>query len=655
MPAAHHVVHPRPDHTTLPLTGPGTDRDTVRAHLAGAEPRTLLMSLVHLGGGPAVLREFAPLCVPGADPDTVAPLAEQVRARVLDLLTGVTAPARPAPAGTPGTAAGLPYDLFREMAATYFGEPVDDEFTPLLLEQCGFSPREGVDPETRPTPPDGYHVAVIGAGLSGLAAGVKLAEAGYSFRLYDRNPDVGGTWLTNRYPGVGVDTPSHFYSFSFEINPDWPAFYSNGGVVLDYLRRCADGYGLREHTSFDTEVTSCVYDEALRRWQVVSRTAGGEPRVEWADAVISAMGFFQAPMHPDIPGLADFTGPVVHTAAWDPDIDLTGRRVGIIGTGASAMQVAPTIVDDVAHLTVFQRQPSWIMPRRATDLTVSDGARWAMRHLPYYAEWFRALTYWFASDGNHAKVVVDPEWTRPDVSVSAVNEDVRQWLLDYADAELADRPDLLAKAIPAYPPFGKRILRDNDWYRMLRRDDVVLETTPIGHIDASGVAIAEGDPVELDVLILATGYHMLPMLRSIEVTGRNGAVLSDVWGKEDPRAHRGVTVPGFPNFFVLAGPNSGAAHGAGANIISEVQINYVLGCLALLHTEGATAIEPTVEAYESYAEAVDAALDLTVWSHPTVRGYYRNSTGRVIVSNPWRLVDYWHMMRGPRRDEYDLK
>ncbi|WTW96329.1 NAD(P)/FAD-dependent oxidoreductase [Streptomycetaceae bacterium NBC_01309] len=625
------TVYPRTVAADLPL--PGVDAAAARASLAGADPRAMLMSLVHVTHDTEALGEFAAVCDPGAD---ARDLVEALTARLADVLTG----------GTAAVDKPLPDELFRAMVSAFAREEVGPEFLPVLRDQCGFDALEA-PPREAPPAPTGQHVAVIGAGLTGIAAAVRLAEAGHTYRVYERNADVGGVWLVNRYPGVGVDTPSHFYSYSFAVNPGWPAFYSSGPIVLDYLRKCADAYGVREHIEFETQVVSCAWDDDARNWTVTTRRADGTVAVETADAVIGAIGFFQDPMYPDIPGLDDFAGTVVHTAAWDPELDLAGRRVALIGTGASAMQTAPSIVDEVAALTVFQRQPSWIQPRRAADLAVPGGTLWAMRHVPGYAEWFRAMTYWTASDGNYAHVAVDPEWTSPEVSVSAANERLRQVMIAYAGAELADRPDLLAKVVPAYPPFGKRILRDADWYRTLRRDHVALCTDPIERIVPEGIRTADGGTVAADVLVLATGFHLLPMLRSVAVTGRDGVALAEVWGDEDPRAHLGVTVPGFPNFFVLSGPNSSPGHGAGNNFISEVQLHHVLACLDLVRERGARAVEPSAEAHEAYSRAVDAAMDNLVWSHPTVRGYYRNSSGRVVVTCPWRLVDYWHMLRTP--------
>ncbi|MGA4544130.1 flavin-containing monooxygenase [Uniformispora flossi] len=638
-------VYRRPVPDDLPLTGPGGDPASVRARLADAEPRTLLMVLTHLTRDVSHLDRFAAVC----DPANAESGAEREADEIRDLLTDVLTTSAPRETGP------LPSDLFRRMASAYVHEPVDEEFVPLLLDQCGFAKLDGAPAAADRGPGgDGFHVVVVGAGLSGICAGIKLGEAGYSYRIYDRNKDVGGTWLTNVYPGVGVDTPSHFYSYSFEVNPDWPEFYSRGAYVLDYLRQCADGYGVREHIVFETEVVSCAYDDASRRWAVTSRGPDGTEEVEWADAVITAIGVFQGAVRPDIPGLGDFAGTVAHTAEWDPSLDLSGKRVAIVGTGASAMQVGPAIVDDVAGLAVFQRTPSWVMPRRKDDLTVPEGARWAMRHVPYYGEWFRFLTYWFASDGNFVRVVVDPDWHMPDVSVSKESEAMRQWLLAYAREELADRPDLFEKAIPNYPPFGKRILRDSNWYRMLKRDHVDLITDPITRVTADAVVTADGRETAADVLILATGYQVLPMLGQIEVTGRGGTPLADVWGHDNPRAHLGTTVPGFPNLFVLAGPNSAPNHGAGVNILAESQIHYIIGCLDLLREREARALEPRQDVHDAYNEQVDKALEGRVWSHPSVRSYYRNSTGRVVVSCPWRLVDYWTMLRSPDPAEYTL-
>jgi 4-hydroxyacetophenone monooxygenase len=636
-------VYHRPSAADLPLAGAGFESAVVRAHLDEADPRTLLMVLTHLTRDDSYLERFAAVCDPAHAESGAEREAREIRDLLADVLTSAA----------PRDSSPLTEDFFRRMASAYVHEPVDEEFVPLILDQCGFAKLEAAPTAPEPRPEThGFHVAIIGAGLSGICAGIKLGEAGYSYRIYDRNKDVGGTWLTNVYPGVGVDTPSHFYSYSFEVNPDWPEFYSKGEYVLDYLRRCADGYGVRDHVVFETEVVSCAYDDASKRWAVTTRGPDGVENVEWADAVISAIGVFQGAVRPDIPGLEDFAGTVVHTADWDPSLDLTGERVAIVGTGASAMQVGPAIVDDAAALTVFQRTPSWVMPRRSDDLTVPVGAQWAMRHVPYYGEWFRFFTYWFASDGNFVRVVVDPDWHMPDVSISKESEAMRQWLLAYAREELAEHPDLLGKVIPDYPPFGKRILRDSNWYRMLKRDHVDLVTDPIARVTPDAVVTADGRETPADVLILATGYQVLPMLSRIAITGRDGTALTDVWGHDDPRAHLGTTVPGFPNLFVLAGPNSAPNHGAGVNILAESQIHYVIGCLDLLREQGARVLEPRQDVHDAYNEQVDKALEGRVWSHPSVSSYYRNSSGRVVVSCPWRLVDYWRMLRSPDPAEY---
>jgi len=630
------------------------DPVALREALQVADIRVLLMSLVHVSGeehwldrvSPYIQAQFQggaknPQGVAASIPDA---LKDEIRRRLFDVLTDPQRqPRQPSRA------------LMQRMMSICVGEPVGDEFVPLVLEQAGFTGLQEVNLDRRVPPPSGYKVLVIGSGLSGICAGIRLGEAGYDYEILERNEELGGTWYENTYPGVAVDTPSHFYSYSFEVSPEWPHYFSRGEKVELYLQHCAVKYGVRPRIQFNSEVKALAWNPSSQRWQVTVRdTRSGEGRIHEADAVITAAGPLNRPSYPGIPGLEDFKGPKVHTARWDHGLDVKGKRVAVLGVGCSAMQVAPAIVDQTEHLTVFQRTPHWIIPSPSLNAEVPKGTRWAMRHIPYYGEWFRFLTYWFVSDGLYAIAKVDPAWPHQDVSVSELNERRRQVLIEHIRKELEGRPDLIEKVTPQYPPMGKRIVQDNNWYKMLRRDDVSLETTGIDHIEADAIVLRDGRRVEVDVIILATGFVTSQMLHPLHVVGRDGVVLREVWGDEDPRAYLGLTVPGFPNFFVMTGPNSAPNHGAGVNLVSEGQSNYIVGCLSMLHESGKRAMEPRQDVFERYNETIDGMLRGLVWSHPKVSSYYLNSKHRNFMSNPWRLVDYWRMMREPKADDYTL-
>ena len=633
-------------------TPPIGDPVAALAHLEAADPRLLLMSLVHLTGDKTLLDRFAPhipaQMAGGAKGVAGSVMPPEMQAELRDRLVEILSQ-NPRPAEKPVSAG-----LVQRMMSVCAGEPVGDEFVPFILEQAGFTGTQGVDLAARARPPEGFKVLIVGAGLSGIALGAKLGELGYDYEVIEKNADVGGTWWINRYPGVGVDTPSHYYSYSFDINPDWPKYFSQGPVLIDYLQKAADKFGVRERTRFETEALSAAFDEAAGTWTVRVRDKAGIERDIVADVFIPAINFTCAPFIPPFKGLERFKGRALHTARWDEGVDLTGKRVAVIGTGASSMQACTTIALIVERLTIFQRSRHWVVPAPLVGVAVPEGVRWAMRHIPHYAQWQRFITFWTSSDGLYPVAVMDPDWTMKDVSVSAPNERRRQLLLGYIAAELEGRPDLIEKVTPDYPPMGKRIILDAGWYRMLRRDNVDLDVGGIAEITEDAIITRDGQTVPVDVIVLSTGFAMRPMLPDLPITGRGGVTLQEAWGDDDPRAYLGMLVPGFPNLIVANGPNSSPSHGAGQNLTSEAITNYTLGLLDLIAGAGAQTVECRPDALDEYNQALDANLARMVWNHPKAASYYLNKRRRNTMSCPWRLVDFWWMTRRPEAGDLIL-
>lgn len=326
---------------------------------------------------------------------------------------------------------------------------------------------------------------------------------------------------------------------------------------------------------------------------------------------------------------------------------------GPVGTGASSAQLVPAIAPIVDQLTVFMRSKHWVINNPEIGHAVPEPVKWALRHIPHYREWFRFRVYWSAGDGLYPNVVKDRSWNE-ELSVSRQNEGARQWALGYMRSKFADRPDLIEKLTPDFPIFSKRIVLDPGWFDALKRDNVTLEDKPIAEILPHGIRMADGREYEIDVLICATGFNVAKMLGSLEVIGRDGQSLGQEWGEDDPRAYLGVTVPGYPNFFMTVGPNSAPNHAAGQNLISETQINFVIECLDRVVAAGKSAIEPTYEAFEAWNEKVDNRMQDMIWTHPRANSYYNNSKGRVYLSFPFRLVDYWTWTRAPNPDHFRL-
>ncbi len=366
------------------------------------------------------------------------------------------------------------------------GEAVPVDFEPMMAELLQVVPPA----RYRPQPGAGQrHVVVIGAGVSGLIAAVRLRdELGVRVTVLEKNDDVGGTWLENRYPGAGVDTPSYLYSVWF-FTWDWSTHFGRRDEVENYLRAFTDAYDLRPLIRLGTGVADARWDADVQQWAVT--TTAGETMQ--ADVVISAVGQLNRVKVPSIPGADEFDGPIFNSAEWPDDVDLRGKRVVVIGTGASAVQIVSAVCDDVDRLTIFQRSPQWVAPNSDIFRRMEQDVHWLMNAVPFYRGWYRARLAWTFNDTVHPSLQVDPAWTDPAHSVNAVNDAHRRVFTRYLDAQLEGRPDLRAKSLPDYPPFGKWMLLDNGWFAALRRPNVELVTEAVERISAGGVHSARAD------------------------------------------------------------------------------------------------------------------------------------------------------------------
>lgn len=630
----------------------GPDHDGVgelRANLRQADPGVLVAVLAQLTGDPTVAERFAPKIshVPNppeqagvTDPETAARLIEEI-------VTALGEPRRPdaVPADD--------LDLFARIAPIALGGEIGPEYLQLLLEQGGFQPSQPVLPRTAKLPAD-FRVVIIGAGIAGITAALACADAGIEYQIIERNDEVGGTWYTTTYPGIGVDTPSAYYSLSRDINGDWSSYYPQGAEYQAYLVSVADKNDLRRHTRFGTEVEALWWDEGRRQWQIHAVCPDGTRDVSYANVVIPAAGYLNRPRWPDLPGRETFSGISIHSAQWDRKLDLTGKRVAIIGAGCTAVQIVDACVDQVAHMTVFQRQPHWVAPRRRPSDDVPAYQRWLGTRLPYYANWVRLKSYWGTSDNNYPVILHDEEWAAEHLSISPANDVLLQICLDYIDRVFGADSELARKVTPDFAPYGKRIIRDpGGYYAALAREHVDVEASEPARVNEAGIVTADGRQIDLDVIVYATGYY-LDFLSTVDIRGRDGKKLTDEWG-DAPRAYRGGMVPGFPNLFISSAPNYSPGHGAGHNFGVEVMVHYVMECLQLLALRKATTLEVTQRAYEDYVARIDATMAGTVWRHtPSAHTYYR-SGGRIVIAFPYRLVDFWHDHRAPAEEDLELR
>ena len=627
------------------------DEPRLKNAMEGSDIATLAMVLVQLTGDESVLEDIAPFIRGPWDYAVSLPddESDDIRARLIETMQAYAREGRDLPPPPSN-------DQLQKMMSVCVGESVSDEYAPMMLEELAFHDIDpkGVSWRKKPAARtlEDFHVVVIGAGMSGILTAIKLKQAGIPFTVIEKNDTVGGTWYENRYPGCGVDTPNHFYSYSFEPSHEWTHFYSKRDSLYGYLEGCADKYDLRPDIRFDTEVESARFDETHNIWHLLARDRNDAIIKLTANAVVTAVGQLNRPSTPDIQGLSDFDGPVFHTARWDSNVDLKGKHVAMIGTGASGMQTGPAIVDDVGHLTIFQRTPHWILANPNYHRSVSPGKKWALEHLPYYARWYRFQLFWGFSDGIHPALQLDPEWHLPEQSLNARNERFRVNMIWYMQKIVGDDPELLEKVTPDYPPYGKRMLIDNHWFKMLTRDDVELVDSGIERVTSDGIVSADGTTHDVDVIVLATGFQAQRMLWPIEIAGRDGVTLRDVWGEDNPKAYLGITVPKFPNLFVLYGPNTNLGHGGSAMFHGECQVRYTMKCLRDLIEGGHEALECRQDVHDTFNARCDAAHEQMVWAHRGVDNWYKNSQGRVFANSPWRLVDYWSMTKSPNLDDY---
>jgi 4-hydroxyacetophenone monooxygenase len=540
------------------------------------------------------------------------------------------------------------------MLSFCLGDEVDLEYAPLLAQEMGFAPATSPHLTHPFQSAAATDAIIIGAGVSGLGIAAALTRLGLEVRILERRHDLGGTWLDNRYPGVGVDTPSHLYAFS-DFSYPWPSYFSAGASVHDYLHQFAAAHDLDRRIDFERSVDRCEWNDSEGLWRITSTGPDGVARTDTAQFLVSAVGQLSAPQTPDVPGREEFHGTVVHSAEWPADLEIDGKRVAVVGTGASAMQIVPAIVDRVDHLTVVQRSPQWIAPNEEGDNRLAPSTAWLLRTVPFYRAWFRAMLWWAFGDRIHDSLRVDPDWPEPERSVNVVNDAHRQFFTRFLEDKLRDRPDLIELTRPTYPPFGKRMLLDNGWFDALLRPNCELKASPLARFTPTGFETADGTKIDVEVIVLATGFDARRLLSSIDVVGRDGTTIRDVWGDDHPSAYLGMTVPRFPNLFVLYGPNTNLGHGGSYIFLAECQIQYVVDLITQLADTGHSVVEVREKVHEAYNQRVDEAHELLVWRHPSVDTWYRNSSGRVVTNSPWKMIEFWQLTRHADLGDFELR
>jgi cation diffusion facilitator CzcD-associated flavoprotein CzcO len=479
-------------------------------------------------------------------------------------------------------------------------------------------------------------VLIIGAGFSGICMGIQLRKAGMgSFLIIEKRDDIGGTWYDNRYPGCACDIPSHLYSFSFDPSPDWSRMYPGQPEIQEYLKHCIERRGLAPHIRLNTKFQEGVWDENSSHWRVMTHDGA---RID-ARVLVSGMGALHVPHYPEIKGLERFQGPAFHSSTWNHDVDLTGKNVAVVGTGASAIQFVPRIAPRTGKLYLFQRTPAWIIPR--PDFPINEKWRSRFRRIPGVMRAFRQFIFWrqelrvFGFLGNRF-----------------VREQAEKIARRHLEAQVPD-PKLRAALAPNYQLGCKRVLVSDDFYPSLSRPSVELVTEPIGEVREHSIVTRDGIERPIDVLIYGTGFRATEPLIGCRIVGRQGVEIHDAW-RERMSAYLGITVAGFPNLFIMLGPNTGLGHNSVVLMI-EAQVRYAMNCLRLMRRKKQRVIEVRPEVQQRFVEEIYRRMTSTVWRSGGCKSWYQDQrTGEITTLWPGSVVTYFRRTRRVIPSDYLL-
>ncbi len=549
----------------------------------------------------------------------------------------------------------IPADRLHRSLELTTGEPIAAAEVEMWLEQFALDPMvRGLDWWAKPEAEQkaNFLVMVIGAGMGGLNAGVHLKRAGIPFVIVEKNGEVGGTWYENRYPGARVDSLSRVYFHSYGVDFECPGAFCTQAVNERYFNWVADEFDLREDIVFKTEVTSAIWDEGAKIWEV--RATGPEGEKVWrANAVISGVGVINRAHMPDIPGMESFAGESFHTSRWPKDLSLEGKRIAVIGSGATGYQTVPELARVAEHVSMFQRTPSWCIEVPGYLSTYPPQVNWLDRNFPWLRNFLRfAMAWQTRPDTLIPTIDIDPDHDDPH-SVSAGNQKMRDGCLAFMQRKFGDRPELMEKMLPELPPMTSRpVLVDADYsiYDALLSNHVSLVTEPIERVTPTGIRTTDGQDHAFDIIVYATGFKANDYLFPMTIRGREGQPIEALWAKDGARAYLGAMMPGFPNFFVLLGPNTNP-FGSGLSVVDmeEMVTRFALRCIGHLILEGKGAVDVSADAYARFNAELDKRIARKVYDDPRITNYYRNSHGRSAVNNPFDVRLLWDWLRDPVR------
>ncbi|MEM9175507.1 MAG: NAD(P)/FAD-dependent oxidoreductase [Myxococcota bacterium] len=604
--------------------------------------RTALYQTTH----DAALLDFGP--VAGLDEAEQA----RLRARCVELLDGDRS----------GWAPRVPDDdeLLRLMDLT-LGVPTKPGHFEIRKKFLNFEPYpfSFVPEGGKPDVPEGFEVAIIGAGFSGVAMAIQLDQLGVPYTIFERRGELGGTWSANQYPDIRVDTMTLTYELCLDRPHRWSEYFARGAEVRGYLKDVAERHGIAPKLRVDHALESARFDESSSRWSLGFSRSDGTQVTHEANVVVSAAGLFSTPTTPDLPGKESFEGEILHPTQWTSAHSASGKRVAVVGNGSTGVQLLSPIAEAADQTIVFQRTPQWISPRPGYGEPIGEEKRWLLEHLPGYWNWYRYSAIIGLFTWHEDFLLPDPEWEAQGGHITRKSEELQAMLLDYIKAKIGDRPDLLEKLVPNHAPMVRRPVVDNGWYEAITRDDVELVTEGIARFTPKGVETTDGKHYEVDLVVFATGYKVDHYLWPAEYEGEGGQNLRDYWAPESPRAYLGLMVPRFPNLFIMYGPNSQPASG-GVSLTAWMQIwsAYAAQCLCRMFAEGHTKVGVKEEAFLEFNRKLDeeaSGMAFLTDSGSVEKNYYVDGSGRLLVNTPFEVADLYPLMARPDPDELDFR
>lgn len=501
-----------------------------------------------------------------------------------------------------------------------------------------------------------FHVTIVGAGFSGIAIGIQLDRLGIAYRIIEKNPGIGGTWFINDYPQARVDVPSRMYQYRFIKNHPWKSYFATGEELKEYLAMVVRDFDLEHRIDLEHELSAATWNDDTKKWELVIDGPNGKEETE-TNVVISCVGLFNRPNLPDIEGIDDFEGAMFHTTAWDHDYDYTGERVALIGTGSTGTQLMPEVAERAGHLEVFQRTPSWVNPVKGYKATVPEEEQWLLDNMPDYWNW-AVLTGSLDELQLQTLQNMDWDWVEQGGRVNERNDIYAARLKDFIRSKVGDDDELYNKLVPGYAPLARRLVIDNGFYDALQQDNVDLVTDPIDHINASGIVTkspSTGEMVErpFDMIVLGAGFKTADYMWPVEYRGRGGTTLEDLWKRDGARAYLGLTMPTFPNFFTIYGPN-GQARGGSFHSWATSFARYIGGLLVHTLESGNRSFEVREDVFDAYNERMDREHHDILWEHEGGGSYYVNEHGRSGVNMPFTQQDYYEWIRQADIENYEI-